>query len=118
MSRQHLRVIYLLSLWRASTESGPTWRAWLEDPSRGEGRGFATMDELCSYLKRRVRRLEYELAAGPEPIPVAGESERTGTGNEPPKVAKSTELGLGRDEMEPLKKSSISRDHRKERDAS
>ena len=84
MSQRRQHVIYLLSLWQAHTKGEPTWRAWLERPSTGERRGFATLDELCNYLKASVSRPEREPDAGPEQPSPAGESEEPGSADEPP----------------------------------
>jgi hypothetical protein len=84
MSRPRDHIIYLLSLWQAQTKRGPTWRAWLARPSTGERRGFATLDELFDYLKTSVSRPECQSDAGPEQVPLAGESTGPGSPDEPP----------------------------------
>ena len=58
--------VYLVSLWQAQTEGEPTWRAWLENPSTGERRGFATLTELFAYLKIKISLLECEPDLKPE----------------------------------------------------
>jgi hypothetical protein len=42
---------YLLRLWQVSEGQNAVWRASLEDPHTGERRGFATLQELFTYLE-------------------------------------------------------------------
>jgi len=53
MPERRPHAVYILSLWEAQTEAGPVWRAWLQDSATGERQGFATLDELCDYLRAR-----------------------------------------------------------------
>jgi hypothetical protein len=47
-------VAYLLRLWR-ETAVGPThWRASLQDPESSERVGFATLEQLFSYLRKKT----------------------------------------------------------------
>jgi hypothetical protein len=48
-------VSYLLRLWRDS-ESESAWRASLESPQTGERRGFASLDDLFSFLQDEGRK--------------------------------------------------------------
>jgi len=48
---------YLLRLWLAGGNDPAEWRAALIDPLTGERRGFASLDELTTFL--RVRMAEY-----------------------------------------------------------
>jgi hypothetical protein len=45
---------YMLRLWQTGREGEATWRASLEDPHTGERCGFASLEELFSFLKRRT----------------------------------------------------------------
>jgi hypothetical protein len=45
---------YLLRLWPTTSQGGVTWRAMLEDPHTGERQGFASLEELFTYLKIRL----------------------------------------------------------------
>ena len=74
MSQKRPSAVYLLSLWQSHTEGAPAWRAWLECPSTGERRGFATLDELYGYLKIRLSQLECEFDAGLDHLAAAEES--------------------------------------------
>lgn len=42
---------YLLRLWRASDDEGPTWRAGLKSSHTGEEVGFGSLDALFDYLR-------------------------------------------------------------------
>jgi len=44
-------VAYLLRLWQVSEGQNAVWRASLEGPHTGERRGFATLQELFTYLE-------------------------------------------------------------------
>lgn len=46
---------YLLRLWRVASEEGATWRASLESPHSGERWGFASVDEMCEFLRRHLQ---------------------------------------------------------------
>lgn len=48
--RQHYHS-FLLRVWLAEEGSQPQWRASLEDPHTGERQGFASLEDLCRYLK-------------------------------------------------------------------
>ena len=61
---------YLLRLWRAQCQGRWQWRASIESPHTGERQSFATLDELCNYLKARF--LECPSDADPEPVPRLG----------------------------------------------
>jgi hypothetical protein len=53
-------ISYLLRLWRANGDEAPgrdekvLWRASLEDAHTGERRGFASLDEMFDFLRRRI----------------------------------------------------------------
>ncbi len=70
MPERRPHAVYILSLWEAQTEAGPVWRAWLQDSATGERQGFATLDELCDYLRAGARL--------PEPESPAAATERPG----------------------------------------
>ena len=42
---------YLLRLWVDDVKGKPAWRISLENPFSGERRGFASLKDLCAYLK-------------------------------------------------------------------
>ena len=63
---------YLLRLWRVPCKGRWEWRASIESPHTGERQAFATLHELCNYLKARF--LEYQSDADPEPVPRLGNS--------------------------------------------
>jgi hypothetical protein len=48
---------YLLRLWRVrgDGEEGTGWRALLKSPLTGEQHGFASLEELCEFLRRQTR---------------------------------------------------------------
>ena len=48
---------YLLRLWRVrgDGEEGAGWRALLKSPLTGEQHGFASLEELCEFLRRQTR---------------------------------------------------------------
>lgn len=51
---------YLLRLWRARTKNKDVWRASLEDVSTRQKVGFASLDELFSFLRDHTSRVESE----------------------------------------------------------
>jgi hypothetical protein len=51
-------VAYLLRLWQVSEGKNAVWRASLEDPHTGERRGFATLQELFTYLETEACRVD------------------------------------------------------------
>ncbi len=46
---------FLLRVWLAGGDSQPQWRASLENPRTGERLGFASLEDLCRYLKQITR---------------------------------------------------------------
>jgi hypothetical protein len=51
-------VAYLLRLWQVCEGRNAVWRASLEDPHTGERRGFATLQELFTYLETEACRVD------------------------------------------------------------
>jgi len=51
-------IAYLLRLWQVRCETGLAWRASLESALAGERRGFASLDELFDYLRKRTENGE------------------------------------------------------------
>ena len=49
---------FLLRLWQARSETGPTWRVSLESAHSGERLGFASLEELFGFLRRRTAEEE------------------------------------------------------------
>jgi len=45
---------YMLRMWQTSNEEELIWRASLENPSSGERFGFASLEDLCSFLQART----------------------------------------------------------------
>jgi hypothetical protein len=45
---------YLLRLWRETGRGLTQWRASLQDPESSERVGFATLEQLFSYLRQRT----------------------------------------------------------------
>jgi len=48
---------YMLRLWQerpASSERPAVWRFSLEDPHTGKRRGFASLEELVTFLQRQL----------------------------------------------------------------
>jgi len=45
---------YLLRLWIEDTNGKRGWRISLENPFTGERRGFASLNDLCTYLKEQM----------------------------------------------------------------
>ena len=45
---------YLLRLWPAEEDEGSPWRASLESPHTGERRGFASLVDLCAFLRQNT----------------------------------------------------------------
>ncbi len=45
---------FLLRLWLAGNSSQPQWRASLEDTRTGERLGFASLEDLCRYLRQQT----------------------------------------------------------------
>jgi hypothetical protein len=45
---------YLLRLWQIQGDQGPVWRASLENPQTGERQGFATMQDLFTFLTEQT----------------------------------------------------------------
>jgi len=46
---------YLLRLWVDDTNGKQAWRISLENPFSGERRGFASLKDLCAYLKNKMQ---------------------------------------------------------------
>jgi hypothetical protein len=51
-------VAYLLRLWQVCEGQNAVWRASLEDPHTGERRGFATLQELFTYLETEACQVD------------------------------------------------------------
>ena len=45
---------YLLRLWRANSGGQPVWRLSLESVQTGTCRSFATLEQLCAFLKEQA----------------------------------------------------------------
>jgi len=45
---------YLLRLWVDDANGKQAWRISLENPFSGERRGFASLKDLCAYLKKNM----------------------------------------------------------------
>jgi len=45
---------YLLRLWRVSDEEKAIWRASLESSHTGERKGFASLDDLFTFLEKET----------------------------------------------------------------
>jgi len=45
---------YLLRLWMDDSNGNQVWRISLENPFSGERRGFASLKDLCAYLKEKM----------------------------------------------------------------
>jgi hypothetical protein len=46
---------YVLRLWRVRNGERSVWRVSLQDVRSGERRGFAGVDQMCRYLRARIR---------------------------------------------------------------
>jgi len=46
---------YLLRLWVEDVNGKQAWRILLENPFSGERRGFASLNDLCAYLKEKMQ---------------------------------------------------------------
>ena len=46
---------YLLRLWVEDSNGEQGWRISLENPFSGERRGFASLKDLCAYLKEKMQ---------------------------------------------------------------
>lgn len=54
MSKEQLDYIsYLLRIWRSNGDE-TAWRASLQNPHTGEIIGFASIDELCIFLRQQT----------------------------------------------------------------
>ena len=49
----HRYLAYMLRLWQARSKE-TVWRASLESPHTGERHGFASLDDLISFLQRQT----------------------------------------------------------------
>jgi hypothetical protein len=65
---------YLLRMWQTDEGPGCAWCASLEQPGTGERRGFATLDQLFSFLKEQAALPPGQAGIGPK--------ERAGSGQE------------------------------------
>jgi len=55
MSSEHRHYVsYLLRLWQTRSGGELIWRASLESPHTGERRGFASLDELFTFLQKET----------------------------------------------------------------
>ncbi len=46
---------YLLRLWMDDSNGKQVWRISLENPFSGNRRGFASLKDLCAYLKEKMQ---------------------------------------------------------------
>ena len=53
IEQQHY-LAYMLRLWQVSSDGEPVWRTSLESPHTGERKGFASLDDLFDFLRRRT----------------------------------------------------------------
>ena len=49
---------YLLRLWPVEANGRTYWRAFIQDVTSGDRRGFETLEALFAYLREETRRLE------------------------------------------------------------
>ncbi|MEJ2736834.1 MAG: hypothetical protein P8189_25265 [Anaerolineae bacterium] len=49
-------ISYLLRVWRSNGDA-TTWRASLQNPHTGERIGFASINELCAFLRQQIGEL-------------------------------------------------------------
>ena len=64
MSREQRQYIsYLLRLWQTRSEGELVWRASLESPHTGERRGFASLDELFTFVEKETSHVAEGQAA-------------------------------------------------------
>ncbi|MCC6169168.1 MAG: hypothetical protein IT329_18240 [Caldilineaceae bacterium] len=57
MHREPPRYIsYLLRLWWAGSEDGPSWRATLDNPHSGERQVFGNLAALFTFLEEQTHR--------------------------------------------------------------
>jgi hypothetical protein len=55
MSRERWNYLsYLLRLWRDGGETPTTWRASLESSLTAERQSFASLDDLCAFLRQQT----------------------------------------------------------------
>jgi hypothetical protein len=47
-------VSYLLRLWQVAGKGTTGWRASLESPRTGQSQGFASLEDLFQFLRRRT----------------------------------------------------------------
>ena len=57
---------YLLRLWVDDVNGKSVWRISLENPFSGERRGFASLKDLCAYLKEKMREENEKLEVSDE----------------------------------------------------
>jgi hypothetical protein len=63
-TKQRPYLSYLLRLWPAEENGGSPWRASLESPHTGERKGFASLEDLCAFLRRNTEERAEAGAAG------------------------------------------------------
>jgi|APSaa5957512622_1039677.scaffolds.fasta_scaffold322332_2 hypothetical protein len=51
---------YLLRIWSVDEEKHLGWRAYLQNPHTGERQAFASLEEMCAFLKEKT--LYYEIS--------------------------------------------------------
>ena len=54
LNRRSIRLSFLLRLWQDNGEDKPVWRASLQSSLGGEREGFASLDELFTFLRRQA----------------------------------------------------------------
>jgi hypothetical protein len=67
MTRQQPRqryLSYLLRLWQTSDGKETVWRASLQSPNSEERHGFASLEELMSFLEAQAEQPEDERRKG------------------------------------------------------
>jgi hypothetical protein len=57
MEQRRGYLAYLLRLWQVCSEGKTTWRALLESAQTGERVGFASLEELFTFLEKEVCRV-------------------------------------------------------------
>jgi hypothetical protein len=59
---------YLVRLWQVETETGPVWRAVLEDPHSAEQQGFADLSGLVAFLVEKTGAVVETPDPSPHPL--------------------------------------------------
>ena len=67
MEKQQRYLSYLLRLWQTSDGTKQVWRASLESPGTGQRHGFASLQDLVTFLAAQIEADLQQVAPSQDP---------------------------------------------------